>query len=106
MRPRFQDSIMNHTHMHSFTSIQSRDEHVLTDLQALNSLLDSMLAQELALGRSVEWTGNIQEPQEDSNGTWVVYTRALALTGYGSDATTCKDHQDTILCDEFKQIGR
>ena len=106
MRPESQDSVMNHTHMHSFTSIQAQDEQILTDLQALNSLLDSMLAQELALGRSVDWTGNIQEPQEDFNGTWVVYTRALALTGYGSDATPCTDHQDTILCEEFKQIGR
>ncbi len=97
---------MNHAHMHSYTSIQAEDNQWLTDEEAYSVLADSIVVQELALGRSVEWTGNIEEPKKDANGYWIVYTRALALTGNGSDGTPCSDHQDTMMCEEFKHIGR
>ena len=96
---------MNHAHMHSYTSIQTEDDQWLTDEEAYSALVDSIVRQELALGRSVEWTGCIEKPKKDTDGNWVVYTRALALTGYGSDGTPCSDHQDTMMCEEFKQIG-
>ena len=96
---------MNHAHMHSFTSIQAEDHQWLTDEEAYNVLSDSIMARELALGRSVEWTGNIEEPRKEANGNWVVYTRALAITGNGSDGTPCSDRQDTMMCEEFKQMG-
>jgi hypothetical protein len=97
---------MNHAHMHSYTSIQAENDQLLTDQEAFNALVDAIVTQELALGRSVDWTGNIEAPTKDANGYWVVYTRALAVTGSGSDGTPCSDRQDTMLCEEFKQIGR
>ena len=97
---------MNHAHMHSYTSIQAEDDQLLTDVEALCGLVDSIVAQELALGRSVEWTGNIENPKTDANGNWIVYTRALAITGNGSDGTPCSDHEDTMMCEEFKHMGR
>ncbi|MQF48504.1 hypothetical protein FIM08_01160 [SAR202 cluster bacterium AC-647-N09_OGT_505m] len=97
---------MNHAHMHSYTSIQAEDNQLLTDVEALCGLVDSIVAQELALGRSVEWTGNIENPQTDANGHWIVYTRALAITGNGSDGTPCSDRADTLMCEEFKHMWR
>ena len=97
---------MNHAHMHSYTSIQATDDQWLTDEEAYSARLDSIASHELALGRSVEWTGSIGGVKKDTDGNWVVYTMALAMTGNGSDGTPCSDRQDTIMCEEFKNMER
>ncbi len=92
---------MSHNHMHVYTGIQSDDSKWLTDEMAFSALLDSIAAQEIVLGRSVEWTGSIGDPREEPGGVWVVYARALALTGNGNDGSPCSDGRDTIACEEL-----
>ena len=87
--------------MHVYTGIQSDDSKWLTDEQAFNALVDSIAAQEIVLGRAVEWTGSIGDPREEPGGVWMVYARALALTGNGNDGTPCSDGRDTIGCEEL-----
>ena len=87
--------------MHVYIGIQSDDSKWLTDEQAFNALVDSIAAQEIVLGRSVEWTGSIGDPREEPGGVWMVYARALALTGNGNDGTPCSDGRDTIGCEEL-----
>ena len=92
---------MSHAHMHVYTGIQSDDSKWLTDEQAFNALVDSIAAQEIVLGRAVEWTGSIGDAREEPGGVWMVYARALALTGNGNDGTPCSDGRDTIGCEEL-----
>lgn len=92
---------MPHAHMHSYTSLRAADPEQLTDEEAFSAILDSIITQELVLGRSVEWTGNIGEVWQDPSGTWTLYTRAVALTGNGDDGTRCIQ-SDTMICEEIR----
>lgn len=92
---------MNHSHMHSYTSIRSAVQEGITDEEAYDALAKSIATQELILGRSVEWTGNIGEVWQDANGEWVKYTRALALIGNGDDGTPCVQN-NTMICEEIR----
>ncbi|MDE2860458.1 MAG: hypothetical protein OYI31_08880 [Chloroflexota bacterium] len=92
---------MPHAHMHSYTSLRAGEPEQLTDDEAFNSILDSIITQELVLGRSVEWTGNIGEVWQDPSGNWTLYTRAIALTGNGDDGTPCIQ-RDTLICEEIR----
>ena len=92
---------MAHAHMHSYISLRASDHEQLTDGEAFKAILESIMTQELVLGRSVEWTGNIGDAWQDPGGTWTVYTRAIALTGNGDDGTSCIQ-SDTLICEEIR----
>ncbi len=92
---------MAHAHMRVYTSLKAAHSEQLTDEEAFNAILEAITTQELVLGRSVEWTGNIGEVWQDSAGTWLLYTRAIALTGNGDDGTTCIQ-SDTLICEEIR----
>ena len=92
---------MPHAHMHSYNSLRASDPEQLTDDEAFSAILDSIITQELVLGRSVEWTGSIGEVWQDQSGTWTLYTRAIALTGNGDDGTRCIQ-SDTMICEEIR----
>ena len=87
--------------MHSYNSLRASDPEQLTDEEAFSAILDSIITQELVLGRSVEWTGSIGEVWQDASGTWTLYTRAIALTGNGDDGTGCIQ-SDTMICEEIR----
>ena len=92
---------MSHSHMYSYTSIRATIPESITDEEAYIALADSIDTQELVLGRSVEWTGTIGEAWQDTGGVWIVYTRAIAITGNGDDGSPCTQ-KDTMICEEIK----
>lgn len=92
---------MSHSHMYSYTSIKSDTQESITDDEALKALADSIDTQELVLGRSVEWSGIIGDAWQDDGGLWVVYIRAIAITGNGDDGRPCTQ-KDTMICEEIK----
>ena len=49
----------------------------------------------------VEGTGTIGEVWKETDGGWVAYTRAIAITGNGDDGTPCVQN-DTMICEEIK----
>jgi hypothetical protein len=87
--------------MYSYTSIRATSPESITNEEAYTALADSIDTQELVLGRSVEWTGTIGEAWQDTDGVWVAYTRAIAITGNGDDGTPCVQN-DTMICQEIK----
>jgi len=92
---------MSHSHMYSYTSIRATSPESITDEEAYIALASSIDTQELVLGRSVEWTGTIGEIWRDTEGVWVAYTRAIAITGNGDDGTQCVQ-KNTMICEEIK----